>query len=341
MSSSSQAWHCACRALRKPYPPRMQKNHTLWRPPQCPNPPALAITPIFTANQLRQTLARHFGWNKPVPSTGTKPPQQACDYHNPPFARWFADGQLNLCHNAVDRHLAQRADQPAIIAVSTETNTERVYTFAQLHEEVQRMAAVLQSFGVGKGDRVQIYMPMIAEAAFAMLACVRLGAIHSVVFGGFASVSLASRIDDAQPKVVISADAGSRGGKAIAYKPLLDEALQLAKHKPAAVLLVDRGLAPMPLQAGRDHLWSTLRTQPQFSEAKVPCTWLNSSDPSYILYTSGTTGKPKGVQRDTGGYAVALASSMQHVFAGQAGQTFFAPATLVGWWGTATSSMAR
>ena len=257
-------------------------------------------------------------------------PQQACDYHNPPFARWFADGQLNLCHNAVDRHLAQRADQPAIIAVSTETNTERVYTFAQLHEEVQRMAAVLQSFGVGKGDRVQIYMPMIAEAAFAMLACVRLGAIHSVVFGGFASVSLASRIDDAQPKVVISADAGSRGGKAIAYKPLLDEALQLAKHKPAAVLLVDRGLAPMPLQAGRDHLWSTLRTQPQFSEAKVPCTWLNSSDPSYILYTSGTTGKPKGVQRDTGGYAVALASSMQHIFAGQAGQTFFCTSD-IGW----------
>ena len=154
-------------------------------------------------------------------------PQQACDYHNPPFARWFADGQLNLCHNAVDRHLAQRADQPAIIAVSTETNTERVYTFAQLHEEVQRMAAVLQSFGVGKGDRVQIYMPMIAEAAFAMLACVRLGAIHSVVFGGFASVSLASRIDDAQPKVVISADAGSRGGKAIAYKPLLDKPCSL------------------------------------------------------------------------------------------------------------------
>lgn len=257
-------------------------------------------------------------------------PQQACDYHNPPFARWFADGQLNLCHNAVDRHLAQRADQPAIIAVSTETNTERVYTFAQLHEEVQRMAAVLQSFGVGKGDRVQIYMPMIAEAAFAMLACVRLGAIHSVVFGGFASVSLASRIDDAQPKVVISADAGSRGGKAIAYKPLLDEALQLAKHKPAAVLLVDRGLAPMPLQAGRDHLWSTLRTQPQFSEAKVPCTWLNSIDPSYILYTSGTTGKPKGVQRDTGGYAVALASSMQHIFAGQAGQTFFCTSD-IGW----------
>ncbi len=257
-----------------------------------------------------------------------QPPRHACDYHNPPFARWFADGQLNLCHNAVDRHLAARADQPAIIAVSTETNTEQVYTFAQLHEEVQRMAAVLQSFGVGKGDRVQIYMPMIAEAAFAMLACVRLGAIHSVVFGGFAAVSLASRIDDAQPKVVISADAGSRGGKAIAYKPLLDEALALARHKPAAVLLADRGLAPMDMQAGRDHRWSDMRQQ--YMDAKVPCTWLQSSDPSYILYTSGTTGKPKGVQRDTGGYAVALASSMQHIFHAQAGQTFFTTSD-IGW----------
>ncbi len=257
-----------------------------------------------------------------------QPPQQACDYHNPPFARWFADGQLNLCHNAVDRHLAARADQPALIAVSTETNTEQVYTFAQLHAEVQRMAAVLQSFGVGKGDRVQIYMPMIAEAAFAMLACVRLGAIHSVVFGGFAAVSLASRIDDAQPKVVISADAGSRGGKAIAYKPLLDEALALARHKPAAVLLVDRGLAPMELQAGRDHLWGTLRQQ--HLDAQVPCTWVQATDPSYILYTSGTTGKPKGVQRDTGGYAVALASSMQHIFHAQAGQTFFSTSD-IGW----------
>src|SRR5574344_2788489 len=203
-------------------------------------------------------------------------PQQGCDYTTPPFARWFADGQLNLCHNAIDRHLATRGDQAAIVAISTETNTEKVYTYAQLHQEVQRMAAVLQSFGVGKGDRVQVYMPMIAEAAFAMLACARLGAIHSVVFGGFASVSLASRIDDAQPKVIISADAGSRGGRAIAYKPLLDEALQLAKHQPNAVLMVNRGLAPMAMQAGRDHLWSTLRTQPQFSEAKVPCTWLNS-----------------------------------------------------------------
>lgn len=255
-------------------------------------------------------------------------PQQGCDWSNPPFARWFSDGQLNLCHNAIDRHLSERGDQPAIIAVSTETNTETVCTYAQLHREVQRMAAVLQSFGVGKGDRVQIYMPMIAEAAFAMLACARLGAIHSVVFGGFASVSLASRIDDAQPKVIISADAGSRGGRAIAYKPLLDEALRLAKHQPDAVVLVNRGLAPMTLQEGRDHDWAQLRAQHE--DAQVPCTWVQSTDPSYILYTSGTTGKPKGVQRDTGGYAVALASSMQHIFHAQPGQTFFCTSD-IGW----------
>lgn len=264
--------------------------------------------------------AKHIDWHQA--------PQQGCDWNNPPFARWFSDGQLNLCHNAIDRHLSERGDQAAIIAVSTETNTETTYTYAQLHQEVQRMAAVLQSFGVGKGDRVQIYMPMIAEAAFAMLACARLGAIHSVVFGGFASVSLASRIDDAQPKVIISADAGSRGGRAIAYKPLLDEALQLAKHQPNAVLLVNRGLAPMDMQEGRDYDWAQLRAQHE--NAQVPCTWVQATDPSYILYTSGTTGKPKGVQRDTGGYAVVLASSMQHIFHAQPGQTFFCTSD-IGW----------
>src|SRR5690606_38219305 len=222
------------------------------------------------------------------------------DYSNPPFARWFADGQLNLCHNALDRHLATRGDPAALIAGSTETNTEKTYTYRELHAEVQRMAAALQSLGVQKGDRVQIYMPMMAEAVFAMLACVRLGAIHCVVFGGFASGSLASRIDDAEPKVIVSADAGSRGGRVVAYKPLLDEALRLCQHQPAAVLLADRGLAPMELTAGRDHLWADLRAQ--YLDTQVPCTWVQSTDPSYILYTSGTTGKPKGVQRDTGGY---------------------------------------
>ncbi|WP_373847891.1 propionate--CoA ligase, partial [Delftia acidovorans] len=219
-------------------------------------------------------------------------------------------------------------DQNALIAISTETGTEKVYTYRELHAEVQRMAAVLQSLGVHKGDRVQIYMPMIAEAAFAMLACARLGAIHSVVFGGFASAALASRIDDAEPKVIISADAGSRGGRVVAYKPLLDEALQLASHKPAAVLIVDRGLAPAPMRAGRDHDWASLRAL--HADAQVACTWVESTDPSYTLYTSGTTGRPKGVQRDTGGYTVALAASMPLIFGAEAGQTFFCTSD-IGW----------
>src|SRR5205085_3507079 len=164
------------------------------------------------------------------------PPTQICDASRPPFYRWFAGGKTNLCHNAVDRHLAARAGQPALIYVSTETGQERVYTFRELHEQVQRMAAVLLALGTKRGERVLIYMPMIPEAVFAMLACARIGAIHSVVFGGFASVSLATRIEDAQPKVIVSADAGSRGGKVTAYKPLLDEAIRLSKYKPQAVL---------------------------------------------------------------------------------------------------------
>ena len=251
-----------------------------------------------------------------------------CDYSNPPFAKWFVGGTTNLCHNAIDRHLKDRASQPALVAISTETDTERSYSFAELHAEVQRMAASLQALGVKKGDRVLIYMPMIAEAAFAMLACTRIGALHSVVFGGFASGSLASRIEDAEPVAIVSADAGSRGGKGVPYKPLLDEAIRLSRHKPASVLLVDRGLAPMDLVAGRDHLWSALREQ--HLNASVPCEWVDSTHPSYTLYTSGTTGKPKGVQRDTGGYAVALAASMKHIFDAQAGQTYFATSD-IGW----------
>jgi propionyl-CoA synthetase len=256
------------------------------------------------------------------------PPAQICDWSNPPFARWYAGGTTNLCHNAVDRHLKDRADQPALIFVSTETDQEKVYSFRELHAEVQRMAAILKGLGVGKGDRVLIYMPMIAEAAFAMLACTRIGALHSVVFGGFASVSLASRIEDASPKVVISADAGSRGGKVVEYKPLLDEAIRLSSHKPQGVLMVNRGLAPMSLVAGRDHDYAALR-QKHLNDV-VPCEWVDATHPSYTLYTSGTTGKPKGVQRDTGGYAVALAASMKHIFCGQPGETYFSTSD-IGW----------
>jgi propionyl-CoA synthetase len=256
------------------------------------------------------------------------PPKQVCDTSRPPFYRWFAGGTTNLCHNAVDRHLAQRADQPALVYVSTETGQEKTYTFRELHRQVQCMAAVLQSFGVGKGDRVLIYMPMIPEAVFAMLACARIGAIHAVVFGGFASHSLASRIEDATPKVVVSADAGSRGGKVVPYKPLLDEALRLSSHQPSAVLMVDRNLASMDKVAGRDHDWATLADRHQ--RTQVPCAWLDATDISYTLYTSGTTGKPKGVQRDVGGYAVALAASMKHIFLGQPGETYFSTSD-IGW----------
>jgi propionyl-CoA synthetase len=257
-----------------------------------------------------------------------KPFHQVCDYTNPPFAKWFAGGQTNLCHNAVDRHLATRADQAALVFVSTETEQERVYSFRELHAEVQRMAACLLDLGVKKGDRVLVYMPMIPEAAFAMLACTRIGAIHSVVFGGFASGSLASRIEDATPTVVVSADAGSRGGKIVAYKPLLDEALRLSAHKPAKVLMVDRGLSAFQRVADRDVDYAPLREK--HLKTVVPCVWVDSTHPSYTLYTSGTTGKPKGVQRDTGGYAVALAASMKHIFQGQAGETFFS-ASDIGW----------
>ncbi len=255
-------------------------------------------------------------------------PQQICQYDNPPFAKWFVGGTTNLCHNAVDRHLAERGAQNALVAISTETNTERAYSYAELHAEVQRMAASLLALGVKQGDRVLIYMPMIAEAAFAMLACARIGAIHSVVFGGFASSSLATRIEDAQPVVVVSADAGSRGGKVVPYKPLLDEAITLSAHKPQAVLMVNRGLATAPMQAGRDHDWATLREQ--HLNANVPCVWVESTQPSYTLYTSGTTGKPKGVQRDTGGYTVALAASMQHIFQAKPGDTYFCTSD-IGW----------
>ncbi|SFE78497.1 propionate--CoA ligase [Paracidovorax wautersii] len=256
------------------------------------------------------------------------PPSQICDHSHPPFARWFAGGTTNLCHNAVDRHLAERAGQPALVAISTETGTERSYSYAELHAEVQRVAAMLRSLGVQRGDRVLIYMPMVAEAAFAMLACTRIGALHCVVFGGFAAGALASRIDDAEPVAIVSADAGSRGGKVVPYKPLLDEALRLSRHQPAAVLLLDRGLAPLPMQPGRDHAWAALRER--HLDAQVPCEWVDATHPSYTLYTSGTTGRPKGVQRDTGGYAVALAASMRHLFDAQAGQVFFATSD-IGW----------
>ncbi|MCC6194715.1 MAG: propionate--CoA ligase [Burkholderiales bacterium] len=251
------------------------------------------------------------------------------DYSRPPFARWFVGGRLNLCHNAVDRHLAARADRAALVYISTETGQDATYTYRQLHEEVNRCAAILRSLSVGRGDRVLVYMPMIPEAVFAMLACARIGAIHSVVFGGFAAASLATRIDDAKPEVMVTADAGMRGGKPIPYKHLVDDACRLAQHPPKHVLIVDRGLDPaMPRTAGRDLDYAQLRAE--HAGAAVACAWLESSEPSYILYTSGTTGNPKGVQRDTGGYAVALVASMRDIFCVAPGETMFTTSD-IGW----------
>ena len=258
-----------------------------------------------------------------------KPFDKVLEYTKPPFARWFVGGETNLCHNAIDRHLADRAAQPALVYISTETGAEKSYTYAQLHEEVTRCAAVLRGLGVGKGDVVLIYMPMIPEAIFAMLASVRLGAIHSVVFGGFAPASLALRIDDAKPKVMMTSDAGMRAGRVIPYKHLVDEAMSLAQTPPEKVVIVNRGLdKSMPITEGRDLDYETLAQK--HAGEDVPVTWLESSEPSYVMYTSGTTGKPKGVQRDTGGHAVALAATMKHIYCGDAGETMFTTSD-IGW----------
>jgi propionyl-CoA synthetase len=258
-----------------------------------------------------------------------RPFGKVLDYARPPFAKWFVGGETNLCHNALDRHLAARGAQKALIWISTEVNDEKHFTYRELHAEVNRVAAMMQSLGVKQGDRVIIYMPMIPEACFAILACARLGAIHSVVFGGFAAASLAARVDDAKPVLMITADGGSRMGKPVLYKALVDEALKLAKHPPRKVLLFRRGLdANMPVTPGRDVDWQALGVQ--HAGAQVPCAWIESNEPSYILYTSGTTGKPKGVQRDVGGYAVALASSMERIFCGAPGETMFTTSD-IGW----------
>ena len=258
-----------------------------------------------------------------------KPPRKILEYTNPPFRKWFVGGETNLCYNAVDRHLETFGDQIALVAISTETNVTRRFTYRELSHEVVVFASVLQSLGVAKGERVVIYMPNMAEAVFAVLACARLGAIHSVVFGGFASHNLALRIDDAKPVLLIRADAGLRGSKVIPYKTLVDDALGMAKSPPPHVLIVSRDLDNNPQKVEeRDVDYATLRRT--YENADVPVTWLESNEPSYLLYTSGTTGKPKGVQRDVGGYAVAMALSMRTIFDVGPGQTIFCTSD-VGW----------
>jgi propionyl-CoA synthetase len=256
------------------------------------------------------------------------PFEQVLDDSRPPFARWFVGGTTNLCHNAVDRHAARRPDAAALIWSSSEVELEQQWSFAELLVEVQAMAASMLDAGVGEGDRVLIYCPMVPQAVFAMLACARIGAIHSVVFGGFAAGALAGRIDDCTPKLIVSCDAGSRGGKHTAFQPLLTEAMRVAAHRPSKVLWIDRGLSPIAFQPGRDLLWTDERER--CWGRSVPCAALESNAISYTLYTSGTTGRPKGVQRDVGGYAVALASSMALIFDGREGESYFSTSD-IGW----------
>ncbi len=265
--------------------------------------------------------AKRIHWHKPF--------TKVLEYTKPPFAKWFVGGETNLCHNAVDRHLAERGDQKALVWISTEVDKEQSYTYRELHAEVQRAAAMMVSLGVGKGDRVIIYMPNTPEAVFAILACARIGAVHSVVFGGFAAASLAARIDDARPALMVTSDGGSRMGKPVLYKALVDESIKLSQFPPKSVLIFRRGLdTNMPVVEGRDVDWAELAAK--HPDAQVPCTWLESNSPSYILYTSGTTGKPKGVQRDVGGHAVAMATSMEYIYCGGPGETIFTTSD-IGW----------
>ena len=247
------------------------------------------------------------------------------------YGRWFAGAVCNTCYNALDRHVLRgRGSQPALIYDSPVTHTKRTFTYAELLAEVKTLAAVLKDFGVGKGDRVILYMPMVPEALFAMLACARIGAIHSVVFGGFAAKELATRLEDCKPKLILSASCGIEVARVIPYKPLLDAAIDLSSSKPEACLILQRPQLEAPMVSGRDHDWATLVAAAKAANKGADCVPVAATDPLYILYTSGTTGRPKGVVRDNGGHMVALKWSMKNVYGIEPGEPWWS-ASDVGW----------
>jgi len=257
----------------------------------------------------------------------TRPPDRALDSSREPFYRWFPGGVLNTCYNALDRHVERgRGEQPALIHDSPVTGTVEVFTYARLRDAVALFAGALARQGVAKGDRVLLYMPMVPQAAIAMLACARLGAIHSVVFGGFAPKELATRIDDARPVLIVSASCGIEVSRVLPYKPLLDQAIELASHKPSRCIVLQRPQVAAELQPGRDLSWDEALRGAQ----PAACVPVQATDPLYILYTSGTTGRPKGVVRDNGGHAVALAWSMGNIYGIQPGEVWWA-ASDIGW----------